>query len=171
MNAEQARSLVNVLTRVMEEESAATCKVIAAVPDQNRNYKPDPKSRTAWELATHLAMGDMWFADSILSGKFEWTGEAPTPAEMTDPKAVSAWYAKQLADRLTKLRGMTPEQMLKPVDFFGSTAPAVVWLTWMNNHTIHHRGQLAAYLRAAGSKVPAIYGMSADENPMEAAKA
>ena len=33
-----------------------------------------------------------------------------------------------------------------------------------NNHHIHHRGQLAAYLRAAGSKVPAIYGMSADEN-------
>jgi uncharacterized damage-inducible protein DinB len=34
----------------------------------------------------------------------------------------------------------------------------------MNNHAVHHRGQLAAYLRAAGSKVPAIYGMSADEN-------
>jgi uncharacterized damage-inducible protein DinB len=35
----------------------------------------------------------------------------------------------------------------------------------MNNHTVYHRGQLAAYLRAAGSKVPANYGMSADENP------
>ena len=34
----------------------------------------------------------------------------------------------------------------------------------MNNHQIHHRRQLAAYLRAAGSKVPVIYGMSADEN-------
>jgi hypothetical protein len=29
-----------------------------------------------------------------------------------------------------------------------------------------HRGQLAAYLRAMGSKVPAIYGGSADE-PMK----
>jgi uncharacterized damage-inducible protein DinB len=34
-----------------------------------------------------------------------------------------------------------------------------------NNHGIHHRGQLAAYLRAHGSKVPAIYGVSADEQP------
>jgi uncharacterized damage-inducible protein DinB len=42
--------------------------------------------------------------------------------------------------------------------------PACTWLAMMNNHSIHHRGQLAAYLRAAGSKVPAIYGMSADEN-------
>jgi uncharacterized damage-inducible protein DinB len=47
-------------------------------------------------------------------------------------------------------------------------APAVTWLTMMNNHAVHHRGQLAAYLRPMGSKVPAIYGMSADE-PMPAA--
>jgi uncharacterized damage-inducible protein DinB len=52
------------------------------------------------------------------------------------------------------------------VDFFGRTAPAVIWLSAMNNHMIYHRGQLAAYLRAAGSKVPAIYGVSADENAM-----
>ena len=32
----------------------------------------------------------------------------------------------------------------------------------------HHRGQLAAYLRAMGSAVPAIYGGSADE-PFQAA--
>jgi uncharacterized damage-inducible protein DinB len=29
--------------------------------------------------------------------------------------------------------------------------------------TIHHRGQLSAYLRPMGAKVPAIYGPSADE--------
>jgi uncharacterized damage-inducible protein DinB len=30
---------------------------------------------------------------------------------------------------------------------------------------IHHRGQLSAYLRPMGGKVPAIYGPSADERP------
>jgi hypothetical protein len=30
------------------------------------------------------------------------------------------------------------------------------------NHSIHQRGQLAAYLRGMGSKVPNIYGPSAD---------
>jgi uncharacterized damage-inducible protein DinB len=30
------------------------------------------------------------------------------------------------------------------------------------HHTIHHRGQLSTYLRAMGSKVPAIYGESHD---------
>jgi uncharacterized damage-inducible protein DinB len=33
----------------------------------------------------------------------------------------------------------------------------------INNHSVHHRGQLSTYLRPMGSKVPAIYGGSADE--------
>ena len=164
MNNEQASAIRDLLVATIENESQALRKVIAAVPNDNRDYKPDPKSRTAWEIAVHMAMSDIWFADSILGGEFAWTGEPATPGEMTDPAAVAKWHEDQLGDRLAKLRAMAPEQMLKPVDFFGTTAPAVTLLAAMNNHAIHHRGQLAAYLRAAGSKVPAIYGMSADEN-------
>lgn len=144
MTADQAAAIVQLLTGAIEHESAATRKVIAAVPNGNRNYKPDPKSRSAWELAIHLAMSDVWYADSILSGKFVWTGEPPTPPEMTDPAAVATWHEKHLSERLTKLRAMSAEQMLEPVEFFGMTAPAAMWLVSMNNHSIHHRGQLAA---------------------------
>jgi uncharacterized damage-inducible protein DinB len=164
MNAEQATAIVQLLTGTIEGEGAATRKVLAAVPNGNRDFKPDPKSRSAWELAVHLAISDVWFADSILQGKFEWTGEPPIPAEMTDPAAVAKWHERHVGDRLAKLRAMSPEHMLRNVEFFGMKGPACTWLAMMNNHSIHHRGQLAAYLRAAGSKVPAIYGVSADEN-------
>ena len=33
------------------------------------------------------------------------------------------------------------------------------------NHTYHHRGQLAVYLRLLDVPVPVIYGRSADEGP------
>jgi uncharacterized damage-inducible protein DinB len=164
MNAEQAAAIVQLLTGTIENEAAATRKVLAAVPAGNRDYKPDPKSRSAWDLAVHLATADIWFADSILNGKFEWSGESPTPPEMTDPAAVAKWHGTHLTDRLAKLRAMSPDHMLRNVEFFGMKGPACTWLAMMNNHSVHHRGQLAAYLRAAGSKVPAIYGMSADEN-------
>ena len=45
------------------------------------SYKPDAKSRTAWELATHLATADIWFLDSILNGAFEWNPDAAKQAE------------------------------------------------------------------------------------------
>ena len=164
MNVEQATAIVQLLTGTIEGEGATTRKVLTAVPKGNRDYKPDPKSRSAWELAVHLAMADVWFADSILQGKFEWAGEPPTPAEMTDPAAVARWHETHMADRLGKLRAMSADHMLRTVEFFGMKKPACAWLVIMNNHSVHHRGQLAAYLRAAGSTVPAIYGVSADEN-------
>jgi uncharacterized damage-inducible protein DinB len=164
MNAEQARAIVSAMTGSLEHESVATRKVIAAVPAGNRDYKPDAKSRSAWEVATHLATSDIWFADCILNGAFEWTGEPPMPAEFTDPAAVAKWHEKHFAEKLAKIRALTPDHLLKEADFFGTKGPIVTFLVAFNNHHIHHRGQLAAYLRAAGSKVPAIYGMSADEN-------
>ncbi len=168
MNAEQARALRDMIVATIEQEAAGTDKVIAVIPDARRDYKPDAKSRSAWELATHLAMSDVWFANAILDGAFVWGGEPQLPPEMKDIAGVVSWHRTQLKDRIAKLRAMTPEQLLKPVDFFGTTAPAVTWLMMMNNHSVHHRGQLATYLRPMGSKVPAIYGMSADE-PMPAA--
>jgi len=59
---------------------------------------------------------------------------------------------------------MTAEQLLMPVNFAGVfNMPAVLYLGFLNNHSIHHRGELATYLRPMGSKVPAIYGGSYDE--------
>lgn len=44
-------------------------------------------------------------------------------------------------------------------DFFGAfKGPSIWFLGVANNHGIHHRGQLTAYLRAMGSKVPSICG-------------
>ncbi len=40
-------------------EVELTKKVIAAVPDAASSYKPDPKARTAKELAWHLANTDV----------------------------------------------------------------------------------------------------------------
>ena len=37
----------------------------------------------------------------------------------------------------------------------------------MLNHLYHHRGQLAVYLRMLDVPVPATYGRSADDNPMD----
>jgi uncharacterized damage-inducible protein DinB len=53
--------------------------------------------------------------------------------------------------------------MAESLDFFGNfKMTRAQFIGFANNHSVHHRGQLAAYLRAMGSKVPNIYGPSAD---------
>jgi uncharacterized damage-inducible protein DinB len=166
MKAEEATFLAQQLTGMIEGEFRATCKVLKAVENGDRNYKPDPKSRSAWELATHLATGDVWFLDSIIDGAFKWDPEAPKKidASFKTIEGVVGWYEKTLPQRLATVRALPPEKLTRTVDFFGFFQwPAVQFLGFANNHSVHHRGQLAAYLRAMGSKVPAIYGSSADE--------
>jgi uncharacterized damage-inducible protein DinB len=173
MTPEQATFLVDYLARLWEGEFPATAKVLAAVPDDQRNYKPDARSRTAWELATHLATADIWFMDSILNGSFTWDPEAAAKAEsqFKNVADVVAYYNREYPARLNQIRALPADKLTRTVDFFGMfQQPGVTYLGFANNHSIHHRGQLAAYLRAMGSKVPAIYGGSADE-PMVASSA
>jgi len=166
MDPQQAKFLVDQYATLMEGEFPATVKVLAAVKDDNRDYRPDEKSRTAWELATHLATADVWFLDSIIKGQFEFDPAAAKQAEsrFQSVNDVVEFYKKTFPAKLQELRMLSPEKLTRTMDFFGLfQSPAVSMMGKANNHGIHHRGQLAAYLRAMGSKVPAIYGASADE--------
>ena len=76
---------------------------------------------------------------------------------------VVAYYKKEFPAKLAAVRAMSGDKLAEPCDFFGlMKMPVVTYIGFGNNHSVHHRGQLASWLRAMGSKVPAIYGASAD---------
>ena len=80
-----------------------------------------------------------------------------------------AWYDSNMPRAMARVNAMTAEELLKPIDFFGMfNFPAAMYLNFLFGHSVHHRGELAVYLRPMGSKCPSIYGPSADENPMAA---
>jgi len=145
-------------------ELETTKKVLAAIPDAKRDYRPDSKSRTAWELAWHIASEDVQFLEQITEGKFTFPDPRYEKEKPNNVAELVAWYDKKLKRAIERLRAMTPAQLVSPINFLGLfNLPEVLYLGFMNNHSIHHRGQLATYLRPMGSKVPSIYGGSADE--------
>ena len=169
MTPDQAKAAAEVIAAMWEAEFAATCQVLAAVKDDNRDYRPDPKSRSAWELATHLATADMWFIDSIVNGAFVWDAKAAKAAEsrFASVADVVDFYKRTFPEKLNTLRALPAEKFVEMMDFFGMMKmPRANFVAMANNHSIHHRGQLAAYLRAHGAKVPNIYGPSADAEPV-----
>jgi uncharacterized damage-inducible protein DinB len=142
-------------------EAATTQKVISAIPDAKSDYKHDPSGRSAKELAWHIANSDVQFLDGIADLKFNM--ETPEHKPQTSAEVV-AWYGENIARGVARIQAMTLEQLMTPVNFFGVfNLPAVLYLGFLNNHSIHHRGELATYLRPMGSKVPSIYGGSYDE--------
>lgn len=145
----------------IQREAEITKRVIAAVPDAASGYKPDPNARTAKELAWHLANTDIQFLDGIGGLEFKMENPENKPETSAD---VAAWYEQNVKRGVARVAAMTPEQLLTPVNFVGIfNLPAVLYLGFLNNHSIHHRGELATYLRPMGSKVPSIYGGSYDE--------
>lgn len=162
MTAEQALFLRDLLLHAIQEEFSTTKRVLAAVLDERSDYRPDPKSRTARELAWHIVDTEIQFFDAISRGSFSADQEAPNPTK--DMGEMIAHYETNFKAGVEKINQMSGEQLASTINFFGiAEFPAVTYLTWLSNHSIHHRGQLSAYLRPMGSKVPAIYGPSGDE--------
>lgn len=150
-------------------EAECTKKVIAAVPDAKSDYRPDPHARTAKELAWHIANSDIQFLDGIADLKFSM--EVPENKPQTSAEVV-AWYDQNIKRGVARVQAMTAEQLMTPIDFYGVfNLPAAFYLGFLNNHSIHHRGELTTYLRPMGSKVPSIYGGSYDEPFMPQAPA
>jgi len=168
MTAQEAKAAADMVAEWWEGEFRSTCDVIAAVTDENRDYKPDPKSRSAWDLAVHIATADVWLLDGIAKGAFIYDETAAKQAE-SQFKTVAdivAFYKKAFPEKLQALRAISADKMTETLDFFGVMKMSrAQFVLFANNHSTHHRGQLAAYLRALGSKVPNIYGPSADAEP------
>ncbi len=166
MKPEHAAFARDFFTEGLQQEAKTTRNVLNAVPATKNDYKPDPKSRSGFELAWHIAASDSWFLDGILKGAFDPSGDKSNkvPAEIRTPGDIVAFYDKNYIARIPELSKLTPEQLAKVTDFFGAFQyPLAVYIGWLSNHSIHHRGQLCAYLRPMGGKVPSIYGGSADE--------
>lgn len=149
-------------------EVQTTMKVLAAIPEDKRDYRPDPHGRTAWELAWHIANTDVQFLDGIADGEFK----MESPAEADKPKTIAelvTWYDRNIRRSSERVRVLSAEQLTTPIEFFGVfNLPAAFYLGFLNNHCIHHRGALATYLRPMGAKCPSIYGGSYD-NPFNPA--
>jgi uncharacterized damage-inducible protein DinB len=146
----------------LQNEHPVTRKVIEAIPRDKGDYRPDPVSKTALELAWHIAASEKRFLEGIAGGEFNFA-PIPRPDSVRNSAEIAAWYGEMFQAVFSRLQKLSGEQLAKMIDFRGMLQlPAVIFLRLALSHSIHHRGQLSTYLRPMGAKVPSIYGESYD---------
>jgi uncharacterized damage-inducible protein DinB len=148
-------------------ELPAFVKVLKAVPQDKQSHKPDPKSRSAGELAWVIAAEETALLGLLDSGSVTWK-DTPPPARIGDIVAAYERDAAAVTARIEKLdaAGWQKKAQLL-MDGGGAWEDTLANMVWgFLFDAIHHRGQLSTYLRPMGSKVPAIYGPSADDSGM-----
>ncbi|HXM97080.1 MAG TPA: DinB family protein [Candidatus Dormibacteraeota bacterium] len=162
ISPDQATFLLQYTLPAVKNEHRLTRSVIEAIPTVSTDYRPDPNSKTALELAWHIVAAEHRFYTGIVHGAFDFT-PIHRPENVTTPAQIGEWYGHSFGRNLARFSDLSGEQLAKIIDFRGlMQMPAVTVFNFSLHHTIHHRGQLSTYLRAMGGQVPAIYGESYD---------
>ena len=146
-----------------DKEAVATRKVLSRIPEGSA-YRPDPKSRTAREIAWLIVREEIALGDGLEKGFLEWT-DVPAPPTM---KEVLDAYDMHHDDLTRRMHALDAARWTQKVPFMYQGQEVMSEPGYENAFgflfdMIHHRGQISTYLRAMGSTVPQIYGPSADE--------
>ena len=162
LQPEQGTFLLQMWMPSLKNEHRLTKSVIEAIPRDKGDYRPDPTSKTALELAWHIVAAQHRFLGGIGAGVFDFS-PINRPESVRNSADIAGWFGESFARNCERLAGLSGEELVKVLDFRGLfQLPAVMYLQFDMNHEIHHRGQLSTYLRPMGGKVPAIYGESYD---------
>jgi DinB family len=152
-----------------EQEHQTTMRVLRAFPADQAEFRPNNLCKSARELAWIFALeprlGTMVVVNDAFASGMP-SGRPPGAPPTWDAVVGAVEQAhKEFADMI---RSMPDEKLDQTVKFM--TGPKQLgdvrrmdFLWFLLHDEIHHRGQFSIYLRAAGGKVPSIYGPSGDE--------
>jgi uncharacterized damage-inducible protein DinB len=154
-----------------DHECATTRRVLERVPDEAAAWKPHEKSFSMQELATHLVQVPSWMEATVLQDGIDMAGGYEPPEPGTREELLQR-FDEHVAKARAILEGASDETLMQEwklhtgdeVHF--ALPKAAVLRSFVMNHMIHHRAQLALYLRLKDVPVPSIYGPSADEAGM-----
>ncbi len=156
-----------------DHEMANTRECLSRIPVDKLEWRAHEKSWTLRELATHLANLPKWTVMTLAEESFDLEppdgSEIPKEEPVESVEGALAMFDASVAAARGAIADATDEQlmatwtMLKAGEAMFSMPRIAVLRSFIMNHAIHHRAQLAVYLRLNDVPVPALYGPSADE--------
>ena len=165
-------SLAQQFIAEIQQEAAATKRLLAIVPWEKGDYKPHEKSMTLKRLASHVAEISGWWKECLVQDELDFAKDSGKPKEHNSTKEMLAWHDELVQKAIAILQNTAEEESTKPwtmrqgEQIFFTLPKAVVVRTWCLNHLYHHRGQLTVYLRLLNIPLPGTYGPSADDQGM-----
>jgi uncharacterized damage-inducible protein DinB len=144
-------------------EFARFVGVFEATPADQLEYRPHPKSRSAYELIGHLIGHEQDLLELADTGKINHRMQVPFAGLAQGIEAYRKAHAA-LEAGLTAMSDATWEApgqfLLDGKVIYEFPKRDLAWMLLFDG--LHHRGQLSTYLRPMGGKVPSIYGPSGD---------
>jgi len=158
-------SLLDEALEAWQYTRAGVISEIKNLPDASLTFRPSAESRSAADIAVHIAESGLMMAGELSrpDGNFQRKsfpefmkeyakGVTPT----TSKKALIALLTKTHKDGEKKIRQSGDLHMLQLITRFdGERGSRIAWMNHGISHEEYHRGQLALYARLVG-RVPAL---------------
>lgn len=164
--------MIDAFLAELDHEAATTRRLLERVPEDRMPWRPHEKSMTLSRLAGHIAELPRWAGTVLHDDAFElddaaergWVAAQPsTTAELLEIFDAGVAGFREAAAGLDDARMKEKWSLLKGGKTMLEMPRAVGVRSFILNHMIHHRGQLAVYLRLLDVPLPSIYGPTADD--------
>ena len=152
-----------------DHEMATTRRMLERFPEDKVEWRPHDTCMTLGRLAGHVAELAGWVVPTISQDKLELDPSTFVPVVMKSRQETLKNFDETVKSSRALIASSSDEALMKPWSLVVTghtvfTLPkAAVLRSFVMNHLIHHRGQLAAFYRIAGVPVPSLYGPSKDE--------
>jgi uncharacterized damage-inducible protein DinB len=155
----------------LESEAAKSRRVLEQVPSGKRDFKPHERSMELGYLSDLCANIFSWIGMAITLDELDIApkdGPKHKPAPLNTPEELTAALDKAVGQAREALEKTTDEHLatkwrLLAAGQLAMEQPRYEVIRDAFLHSAHHRGQMTVYLRLLGSKVPSVYGPTADD--------
>lgn len=152
-----------------DREMATTRKMLERFPEDKVEWRPHDTCMTLGRLAGHVAELAGWVIPTMNQDKLEMDPSKYNPNIVKSRAEAVKQFDETVKTAREAIAKANDEAFMKPWTFVAGgqtvfTMPKIaVYRSFVMNHLIHHRGQLAAFYRIAGVPIPSMYGPSKDE--------
>jgi uncharacterized damage-inducible protein DinB len=147
-----------------------TRKLLQAIPDTALDWRPTPKNWTIAELAAHIVEIYDWYAAVLTTTHLEIDKRAYDKGDISSSAGILTKFEEVVAHAAKELEAFdestATDKWKMTVNGHEVIPPmprVAVFRSLLCNHLYHHRGEMVAYLRVSGNKVPGLYGPTADD--------
>lgn len=141
-----------------------TLSYARAVPADQLDWAPEPGEYTCGDIIRHIGAAESMYIHLISAGVWRYPGHVRA-ADATLADLIAALDASHAA-AMTALQHIPDTELnhLRP-SFVPDGPPIKVWrwLMALVEHEIHHRSQLASYLKLMGCEPPQIFGVTVED--------
>ncbi len=138
-----------------ERHRAVTLQFLDALTEEELAWKPTPVAMSCGQQLLHIAQNEDFHERGLFAGA--WDRELLRfPKPMPSKEALGAYFGEVRARMGARLAALTPADLEAPCEH--PNAPSGLnlrwWLTFLLEHEVHHKGQLAVYFRQMGKLAP-----------------